>query len=571
MWNVKELERPLYTPAPLGCQSTCGPIGVQPEAADAAGQRRPSGSIEVGASRISWHTGQAIGSESESGMNIGTRLVLLLALPLIALVVLFGYLTQLTSRHLIQEELARQGRAFARVVQMTMEDYLRDRQIEDARELVDQITGYERVLAFRLFDREGKLIHESAGQKAGPGIRPEDLARVLHDRKPAETHEVFGGDPVLTFTFPLSNTQGGLVGAVQSHHLETFIDEAARASRRSVAALTAVMILASGVVILLVSRYTVGRPIADLVRTFREAGSGDLRARVPIRRRDEFGRLAHEFNLMCERLEASQRSLIAAQEERRRAEAGLRKAERLASLGRLAAGLAHEIGTPLNVIGGRAEALIRRLKGSEVAERNLRIIASQIARIARIMRGMLDFARAGAPRLAPTEVGSVVRKVLEFLEQRFNEAGVRVEPTLPADLPRVIADPDQLQQVFLNLATNALDAMPRGGTLAVRAAPVERPPSGGEPDGGPFLGIVFEDSGIGIERKILDRIFDPFFSTKDVGKGTGLGLSVSYGIVRDHGGLIEVESETGRGTRVSVFLPLGGAPRDALSGIPESP
>jgi len=493
-------------------------------------------------------------------VRIGTRLVLFLSVPLVLIVVLFGYLSQQRNHALFKEELSAEGRSIARVAQMAMQDAIRDHQLEDARELVDQLAGYERVLGFRLFEPDGTLVYQSAGLQVSPPIPAEALQRTLRDRKPVEIREQVGGKAVDTFILPLSDPRGFLLGAVQVLKTESFSAKINRISRNSIAALSIVMILAMGAVILVVTRLGVGRPVEELARSFREVGSGELRSRVPVRRGDEFGRLAQEFNRMCERLATAQSSLLAEQGGRRRVEARLRNAERLASLGRLAAGLAHEIGTPLSVIGGRAEALLRRLEGNGVAEKNLRIIAGQIERIARIVRGMLDFARVREPRLAPTEVGAVVRKVLELLEERLEQSGVRAQVDLPAGLPAVVADADQLHQVFLNLTTNALDAMPRGGTLSVRAGCARRPP-GGEP--GPerdFLSVAFEDTGTGIASEHIGRVFDPFFSTKDVGKGTGLGLSISYGIVREHGGWIDVHSEAGRGSRVSVYLPLGVAP-----------
>jgi two-component system, NtrC family, sensor kinase len=212
------------------------------------------------------------------------------------------------------------------------------------------------------------------------------------------------------------------------------------------------------------------------------------------------------------------------------------------------------------VIRGRAETLARKLPGNDNATRNLQIIVSQISRIARIVHGTLDYARPRAPRRAPTAVVPVLRKVLEFLSQRIEEAGVRIESSLSGEFPDIIADADKLHEVFLNLATNALDAMPRGGTLRIRAecAQARHP----ERDGpaGPFLAITFEDNGSGIAAEHLGRVFESFFTTKKVGKGTGLGLSISHGIVRDHGGWIDVASEVNRGTRLTVYLPLPESP-----------
>jgi signal transduction histidine kinase len=283
-------------------------------------------------------------------------------------------------------------------------------------------------------------------------------------------------------------------------------------------------------------------------------GSGELSARVPTGRRDEFGQLAAEFNRMCERLEQAQQALVAEHEERRLVESRLRTTEHLASLGRLAAGLAHEIGTPLNVIGGRAEALQRKLAGHDPADRHLRIITAQIDRITRVVRGVLDFARGRDPHFATTRVPGVIRKVLEFLEHRLIESRVEVDLVVDDDLPPIVADADQLQQVVLNLAMNAIDAMPDGGLLTIRCRSIAENASGTGEAGA--VQMEFEDTGRGIAPENLERVLEPFFTTKEIGKGTGLGLSVCYQIVRSHGGSLRVESEPDRGSRFVVRLPV---------------
>ncbi|HET9481207.1 MAG TPA: ATP-binding protein [Candidatus Polarisedimenticolia bacterium] len=497
-------------------------------------------------------------------MRIGTRLLVLLVTPLVCLLVLFGYLDQKRSRRLLEGELVREGRAITRTVQFAMEDALRDRQLADTRELVDQISGYERVLGLRIFDAEGEIWYKSPSLDPYPFAQHEALDRVLKERKPAETHRVIAGKPVVTYIVPLTRPSGDLFGAVQVIQLLSFVEEDAAASRNAVVALTGVLILATAGVILVVTRLSVGRPIEDLVRSFREVGSGDLSARVPVRRDDEFGRLAAEFNGMVERLERTQQTLQVEQVERRRMEGRLRNAQRLASLGQLAAGLAHEIGTPLNVIAGRAESLQRKLSGNEPADRSLGIITAQIDRISRIVRGMLDFARMREPSPVRLDLGHAVRSVVDLIDPRLESSGVRVELAVPPNLPRVVADSDRMQQVILNVISNALDAMPRGGLLRIEAS---HEPAASEPsdDARPCVTVTFTDTGEGIESRNLDRVFDPFFTTKEVGKGTGLGLSIAYGIVQEHGGWMEIESAVDRGTRVTVRLPaaLDGTDRSA--------
>jgi signal transduction histidine kinase len=287
---------------------------------------------------------------------------------------------------------------------------------------------------------------------------------------------------------------------------------------------------------------------------------------VRVRRQDELGRLAGEFNTMRQRLAAAHERLAASQRARRRIESDLRRAEQLASLGRFAAGVAHEIGTPLNVISGRAETLLQRLRGDAAGERGLGIISEQIDRISRIVRGVLDFARARELRIVPTDLGRTIGAVVALVEEQFQVRGITVEVVVAPALPMLAADPDQLHQVFLNLVVNAGDAMPAGGRLRVAAQLAER--SGPEPGAAvrPCLAVAFEDTGTGIAPGNLERVFEPFFTTKEVGGGTGLGLAISYGIVREHGGWIDITSSVGSGTCVTVCLPLGEPARTGDEG-----
>jgi two-component system NtrC family sensor kinase len=492
-------------------------------------------------------------------MKLGTRLIISLAVPLTVLIVVLGLLDEAGNRQRTRDEVAREGRAIARAVQIAMQFALRDRQPEDVRDLIDQIAGYEHVLGLRLFNSNGTLSYESGTLRHEPMPDADVLRRVLARRVSHEARLVERDGPKVTYLVPLESPDGSLFGAVEVVQLESFVTQEARVRRGSIALLAGSTLLAVVIILLVAVRYSVSRPIETLARSFREVGSGDLRARVAIRRTDELGRLAEEFNAMCERLEGARRSLLDAEEERRLMEARLREAERLAAIGKLAAGLAHEVGTPLNVISGRAEALQRRGLAGEQAARHLKVISGQIDRIARIVRGMLDFARPREPVLAPTDLAEVLGNVLELLEERFSDHGIRVRTAGAEPLPTVLADGDQLQEVFLNLALNAADAMPDGGTLTidVSTGKMRAAPPGGEPGGDvlrPYVSVAFADTGCGIAEENRGRIFDPFFTTKEVGQGTGLGLSVAYSIVQEHGGWIDVESEVGRGTRITVTL-----------------
>ena len=488
-------------------------------------------------------------------MSLGTKLFLWLATPLILLLTLAAYADERENRERLRAELAREGRAITRTVQLAIEDALRDRQLADVRDLVNEISGYEKVLGVRLFDAQGHVRFQAAALDSFPFERFDELQRVFATRAPIESNRRIASQPAMSFISPLIAVDGTLLGAVQVLQLESYIEEDVRATRRSIAGLTAALILATGLVLSLVTRYAVSRPIDRLVSAVRAVGRGDTSAHVAAQGKDELGRLAAEFNAMCDRLDTARASLEREQLERSRVEGELRKAEHLGSVGRLAAGLAHELGTPLNVITGRSELLLRRVGDNQVAAENLRIVLAQADRISGIVRRMLDFAKAQELSLTAVDLGRLLGRVREYLSHRFDEDGIRCSLEVADDLPTVMGDEERLVDVFMNLAVNAIDAMPRGGRLHLSVAR-ERRSRPGDEEARDVVAARVRDDGQGIPPEALERIFDPFYTTKEIGKGTGLGLSLSYGIVREHDGWMEVESEPGRGTTIAVLLPI---------------
>ena len=240
--------------------------------------------------------------------------------------------------------------------------------------------------------------------------------------------------------------------------------------------------------------------------------------------------------------------------ERKKLEEQLRQTERLAELGTLASGMAHEIGTPMNVILGRAEFLERKTKDPDTAK-GLQTIVDQVERITRIMNQLLTFARRRPIARRPTDLNRVVEDALDMMRERFKRHSITVKTDLAPTLPKADVDSDQIGQVLLNLVINALHAMEDGGTLRVRTAvvPVKSQTGNHSAD---MIEISLSDSGHGIASEDLGKIFNPFFTTKDVGKGTGLGLTVVHGIVQEHGGHIHLESELQKGTTFHILLPI---------------
>lgn len=222
----------------------------------------------------------------------------------------------------------------------------------------------------------------------------------------------------------------------------------------------------------------------------------------------------------------------------------LRFTERVAELGTLAASMAHEIGTPMNVILGRAEMLMRRTD-DETMKKGLETIVAQVERITRLMNQLLTFARRGPPNFRPMDLRGVVKDCLETVEERLSRRRIQVVSELDGELPQIHGDRDHMMQVLLNLVLNAVQAMPERGTLRMAAAP----------EGAQHIRLTVADTGHGIPPDILPKIFEPFVTTKERGHGTGLGLTVVLGIVQEHGGSITVDSTPGQGTTFTLLLP----------------
>ena len=338
-------------------------------------------------------------------------------------------------------------------------------------------------------------------------------------------------------------------------------------------------------------------PLKDLVRLTQKISEGDFSQTIEVTSKNEIGQLIDSFNWMILRLKENQESLEdhlesleTANTKLKEAQEELLRTEKLASIGRFAAGVAHEVGNPLGAILGYTNILEQ--EGIEPAEARdyLKRIEKEIGRINRIVRELLDFARPSKLETKEVEVNRVMENTLSLLSYQKNFKNIQTHLELQPHLPLIKGDETQLSQVFINVILNAIDAMPQGGRLDIetesfvvehlfteafqrihprrrRGDPVQSDYSHlRKPDplssiltkfskGDTLVRIEISDTGTGIEKEDLKRIFDPFFTTKDPDKGTGLGLSVSLSIVESMGGEIKVESELGKGTKFEVYLP----------------
>jgi two-component system NtrC family sensor kinase len=279
-------------------------------------------------------------------------------------------------------------------------------------------------------------------------------------------------------------------------------------------------------------------PIDQIVEMSKKIIAGDLTARVGVRPSGEMGILCRAVDTMADAVAKREQQLQAVTRQQ------IGRSEQLASVGRLAAGVAHEINNPLTGVLTFA-CMLRDKENMETQDReDLDVIIRETKRVAEIVRGLLDFARERPVRKVSVDLNEVVQQTIRLLGNREAFQQIVIVQDLAENLPRINGDANQIQQVVLNLSLNACEAMPHGGTLLIATAAEEDK-----------VILKVTDTGCGIKREHLDQIFEPFFTTKPVGKGTGLGLSVSYGLVRRHGGSLDVESEAGKGSTFTVTLP----------------
>jgi len=309
------------------------------------------------------------------------------------------------------------------------------------------------------------------------------------------------------------------------------------------------------------ARRLIHQPIRHIRDTMIRAGEGDFTARAHQVRHDEIGTVAAGLNDMLQRLQDFHTALQdrvdeATAELRDRNEElvdtyqrvfslreALARAEQLAAVGQLAASVAHQVGTPLNLISGYVQMLQEEVSDNPRSAERLTIVQEQIAKVATVVRTLLDQSRRPAER-APADVESLLSRVADVAQPKLDASGIALTLEIEPDLPPIWADPEQLELAMLNLITNGLDAMPNGGALAIRAARTDR-----------GVRIQVSDTGVGIPQDLLPRIFQPWVTTKPAGHGTGLGLSITRDVVQRHGGNISVVSDRGRGATFTIDLP----------------
>jgi signal transduction histidine kinase len=374
-----------------------------------------------------------------------------------------------------------------------------------------------------------------------------------------DTSLVYTGSDHVEYLYTFSPVNGnnldlGLIEIRESlHGLKAYTHETAV----RVVILSIVLIVISLVLLWLLGNKYIGRPLGRLMEKTKRIGRGDFAQDLHLTGHHELSKLANSLNHMCGELEQAGERIKIETERRFAALEQLRHTERLATVGRLASGIAHELGTPLNVITGRAKLIMAEGISTDETNRYAGIIVDQSERITKIIRQLLDFARRRKTNRRTSSMYQLATHTIELLQPMARKAGVSIELTEDSPIPDIPVDRFQIQQVLVNLIMNGIQAMAHGGRLNLHISKkLERDPGHEDSIENEYLALEISDEGEGITPENLAHVFDPFFTTKEVGKGTGLGLSIAYGIVEDHRGWIHVESVVGKGSRFTIYLPL---------------
>ena len=479
-------------------------------------------------------------------MRVALKLVLATVLGTLAVLIIFGWVRAQREVELFDSDMRRDHLLVGTTLAVCVADEWMAAGQDRAMQLVKQADEE------RPHMRLGFVHPDGTQSDVAPGraVRHEVVNHLEH----FVTTEVDEPDEEFLVTrVPVHGRGGELLGAVEIAERLGIRSEFIRSNIFGTLAATLAMVGFSGCVVLLMGVWLVGRPLNLLAAKAQRIGQGDLSGPLSFQQRDEIGQLGHEVNAMCERLSEANARSEAETTARINAIEQLRHADRLITVGRLAAGIAHELGTPLNVIAGRVKMLRRGNVEPEVGSEYLSVVAEQAERMTGIIHQLLDFAGRREPRAVATDLHVIARAIARLVDPIARKHQVEVAITSEGNA-MAIGDPVQLEQVLSNLVVNGIHACQNGGKVEI-ACGTETALADDPTPGAQRAYLRVSDDGHGMDEQTKARIFEPFFTTKDVGQGTGLGLSVAHGIVLENGGSISVTSHAGQGSSFFVFLP----------------
>lgn len=523
--------------------------------------------------------------------TLSAKLNILLLGAMVLIFALLGYLNVRLHRQHLEQNTLLSAERISDVIKQGTTDYMLRNDREGLYRSIQTMASEPGIEKIRIFDQEGRITYTTNSAEQNHVVdktaeacyachaQSQPLARLNRPDR-FRIYRNAAGARVLGIITPIENQASCSNASCHAHPAEQQIlgvldtnlslakadVQLAESSRR--------MIAYTGCALLLIALLSwffvwevVGRPVKALERGTERLAAGDLGFQIDVRSNDEIGELAHSFNAMSNQLKTEHNENVAwtrtleqrveqKTRELKRAHEHALHTEKMASIGKMAAVLAHEINNPLSGILTYAKLLHKWVSGEDVGKSHNRdicdsldLIASESRRCGDLVKNLLTFSRTTPINLQPTNLNQVIDRALRLIQHQLDLGAIQVQPDLDTELPLVICDGAQIEQVLLALMMNALDAMPQGGNLWV-ATKLSREDNA--------VRIVVRDDGCGIPPEILPRLFEPFLTTKETGRGVGLGLAISRSILERHNGDIEVQSEAGRGTRFTVTLPWDG-------------
>lgn len=483
-------------------------------------------------------------------VKLAAKLIASLALAVVAMLTLEAYVSVQRNVEVFESDMRRDANQLGRTLKDLTEDVWKTNGQQRAMQLIEEANEEELLVSVRWV-----WLDATVREEFRPRASSEELESVRAGNTISFSQHHDDGAGFLYTYVPLEGDSSRPAALELAKALDG-LDKFKRDTIWRAIALTFGLVGTSVVVVLLLGFALVGRPLHRLIEKTRRVGMGDLSMPLELSGRSELTELATALNQMCDQLREARNQLVSETDARIAALEQLRHADRLATVGRLAAGVAHELGTPMNVTTARAGMILEEPVSQEVIE-SAQVIKMQIDKMTVIIRQLLDFARNQQPNKSAHNVYQLVTQAAEMVAALARNRNIQIEVTSQEDKLTAQLDGGQFQQVVTNLLENAIQAIPNGGRVEVDiGCNAGHPPEGHDVAARCYFRMQVRDDGVGIEKHNIRHVFDPFFTTKDVGEGTGLGLSIAYGIVREHGGWIDVTSEPGSGSCFSVLLPL---------------
>jgi len=448
----------------------------------------------------------------------------------------------------------------AETIEKSLKTFMLNGWSNEVRNIIETVGTLPEFEKVRIFSKEGIVLISSLPEEKGRKVDAQELKnfhkqnfKTTFDQKNFEQPVFYIIKPILNQPpcfrchGPVLNQINGVLEVeVSMRKFHERISTVRKSMMTSV--LVTMLVLTISIVFLL--SYLVNRPIKSLVTTMRKAEKGDLTARVKPDDTLEFGELGRNFNSMISKLEKAQKDLKRLHEQR------MQRADRLATLGELSAGIAHEIKNPIAGISGAMQILMGDLPENDHRREIFEEILKQIDRIDQNIKDLLSYAKTAKPALQQQNINNVIRQVVFLIQERAAQKGIEVVTELDETIPKIEIDEKQIQQVLVNLGLNGIQAMPSGGVLRIFSKHWY------SPNKEHFVEIWVKDSGRGISPQDMSRIFTPFFTTRHT--GTGLGLSISQKIIHQHHGKIEVNSRLGEGTCFTILLSVTKGNNEAI-------